>query len=252
MGVTTSQPTRLNATARRRRLPAGRVANRMPPCAAGRAASGSSARPCTRVWIFGATRNPAGTWAAACPWRRRWAPGGFHAVPSDDTANDWRATAGLHRRAACSGARLTGVSGRPALRALSSALAGVQPATGCGPRPSGPGKAAASSRIALPRRRASVVSTSEAGTDDAGNSASCKAAVPLCRDNGGTTGLPARSLPGGHGGLNSPLRDDTQELPSTPSGGANRRAEGLPIRKKRIVLTACFNTCGFSAAGSGH
>ena len=78
-------------------------------------------------------------------------------------------------------------------------IAGVQPATGYGPRPSGPGKAAASSRFALPLRRGSVVSTSEAGTDDAGNNASCKAAVRVWRDNGRTTGLSARCLPGGHG-----------------------------------------------------
>ena len=131
-------------------------------------------------------------------------------------------------------------------------IAGVQPATGYGPRPSGPGKAAASSRFALPLRRGSVVSTSEAGTDDAGNAASCKAAVPVWRDNGGTTGLLARRLPGGRGGLNSPPQDDSRELVSTPSDGAKRRAEGLPARKKQIVLTALFNTCGFSPAGSGH
>ena len=250
MGAARSQPTPSNATARRASRPARRVANRTSPCAV-RDAAGGSASPRTPAWISGTTGHPAGTWAAACPWRRRWAPGGFPAVPPKGTRNGWRATAG-YRRAACSGARLTGAPGRPALRALRSALAGVQPATGCGPRPSGPGKAAASSRIALTLRRASVVSTSEAGTDDAGNAASCKAAVPVCRDNGGTTGSLARSLPDSHRGPDAPLRDGAAALPSTPSGGANRRAEGLPIWKKRIVLTALFNTCGFSAAGSGH
>ena len=87
-------------------------------------------------------------------------------------------TAGLQTRlraaTACSGAGLTGAPRRPALRALRSALVGVQPTTVYGPRPSGPGKAAASSRIALPLRRASVVTSakrtatrSERASDDA-------------------------------------------------------------------------------------
>lgn len=143
-------------------------------------------------------------------------------------------------------------SSRVAWRALPSALVGVQPTTVPGVPSRDAGKAATYSRIALPLRRGSVVSTSEAGTDDAGNAACCKAAVPVWRDNGGTTGLAAHCLPGSHGGSNSPLRDDSDELSATPSGGATRRAEGLPVRKKRIVLTALFHTCGFSAAGSGH
>ena len=128
-------------------------------------------------------------------------------MPPDGAANGQRATAGLHvgnqptwvacrvqRRGPFSGAprRLLAASSRTALRALPSALAGVQPATVLALRPSNAGKAAVSSRHALPLRRDSVVSTSEAGTDDAGNTASCKVAVPVCRDNGGTTGFDAR------------------------------------------------------------
>ncbi|MDE0205610.1 MAG: hypothetical protein OXP66_06245, partial [Candidatus Tectomicrobia bacterium] len=79
-------------------------------------------------------------------------------MPSDGADKGRWATAGLKTRlrAACSGAGLTGAPRRPALQALRSALVGVQPTTGYGPRPSGPGKAAASSRYALPARRASV------------------------------------------------------------------------------------------------
>ena len=197
----------------------------------------------TRVPLPGLSGRPgrrAGTWAAACPWRRPWAPGGQRTVPSDGADKGRWATAGLHTRlrVAFSGAGLTGASGQPACGALHSALVGVQPATVSGPRPSGPGKVAASSRTALHPRRASVVSTSKAGTDDARNTASCKAAIPESRDNGGTTGLLARCLPVGFGGLNSPRQDDVKSC-LNPSDSANRRAEGLPVRKKRIVLTAC-------------
>ena len=178
LDAVSSQPTLLTATARGRCLPAGLVANRMPLCAVRRAASGGSARPCTRVWTFGATRKPAGTWAAACPWRRWSARGGLRSVPTEGAHKGRWATAGLETRlraaTACSGAGLTGAPRRPALRALRSALVGVQPTTGYGPRPSGPGKAAASSRYALPLRRASVVTSakrtatrSERASDDA-------------------------------------------------------------------------------------
>ena len=101
-------------------------------------------------------------------------------------------------------------------------------------------------------RRASVVSTSEAGTDDARELP--RPARPPSLNAGTTAGqraFAARCLPDGLGGLNSPRQDDVKSC-LNPSRGANRRAEGLPIRKKRIVLTACFNTCGFSPAGSGH
>ena len=126
------------------------------------------------------------------PWRRQSARGDHSAVPSDGADKDRRATAGRHRgmtcrypvRAASSGVDLTGAPGRPALGALHSALVGVQPTTVSGPRPSGPGKAAASSRFALHLRRASVVSTSEAGTDDAGNATPYKAAAVLSLNNG--------------------------------------------------------------------
>ena len=186
LDAVSSQPTRLNATARGRCLPAGHVANRMPLCAARRAASGSSARPCTRVWIFGATRNPAGTWAAACPWRRRSAPGGLRTVPSDGANKGRWATAGLHTglRVASSGADPAGAPWRSASGALHSALVGAQPTTILALRPSNAGKAAAFSRHALHLRRASVVSTGEAGTDDAGIPTSCKAAAGLSLNNG--------------------------------------------------------------------
>ena len=88
------RPTQLNVTARRRYLPVRRVAIRRLPCGAACAVSGS-AEPCTPAGIFGKTRNPAGTWAAACPWRRRLARGCLHPVPSDGAANGRRATAGL-------------------------------------------------------------------------------------------------------------------------------------------------------------
>ena len=51
----------------------------------------------------------------------------------------------------------------------------------------GAGKAAAYSRLALPLRRAGVVSTSEAGTDDAGNVTSYKVEVRISGHNGHTT-----------------------------------------------------------------
>ena len=157
LGVTTSQPTPSNATARGRCMPAGLVASRMPLCAARRAASGGSVMPCTRAWTSGETRRAAGTRTAGCQRRRSPAPGGLHSVPSFDGAimGRWFA-AGLYLdfRAASSGAGLAGASGRPACGAPDGAPVGVQPTTLYGPRPSGPGKAAASSRIALPLRRA--------------------------------------------------------------------------------------------------
>ena len=64
-----------------------------------------------------------------------------------------------------------------------------RPAGSGGGAPSrGAGKAAASSRLALPIRRAGVVSTSVAGTDDAGNATSCAVKVHVLWDNGGLTG----------------------------------------------------------------
>ena len=176
MGVTTSRPTQLTATARGRSSPAGTVAIRMPLCGVQGAMSGGSVWPCTRAWTFGATRSPAGTRTAACPWRRRLPNGGLRNVPSDGANNGRWVTAGLHAgfRAASSGTGLSGAPRRPAFGALRSALVGVQPTTVLGPRPSGPGKAAASSRCALRLRRASVVTSakrtatrSERASDDA-------------------------------------------------------------------------------------
>ena len=91
---------------------------------------------------------------------------------------------------------------RPAARSLrlpKGATCGVQPRciAGAARRPwrradaSIPGapsrgarKTAASSRHALHLRRAGVVSTSKAGTDDAGNPAPCKVAASLSLNNG--------------------------------------------------------------------
>ena len=58
-------------------------------------------------------------------------------------------------------------SSRSPLRAFPSALVGVQPTTVPGAPCRGAGKAAASSRCALPARRASVVTTTKLGSDDA-------------------------------------------------------------------------------------
>ena len=88
-------------------------------------------------------------------------------MPSDGADKERRTTAGQRggmtcrqaSRAAFSGAAFTGAPRRPALRALHSALVGVQPTTVPGVPSKGAGKAAASSRCALPLRRASVVST---------------------------------------------------------------------------------------------
>ena len=236
------RPTRFNVTARRRSSPARHVAIRRLPCGARRAASGS-AEPCMPAGIIGTTRNPAGTWAAACPWRRPSAHGGFPVVPSDGAANGRRATAGPHvgiqptwvaccvqRHGPFSGAprRLLAASSRTRAGAV-SALAGVQPAT----------QARRRCPAATPchLRRDSVVSTSEAGTDDAGNATSCKVAVPVCRDNGGTTGFAGRLLRGRLWGLDSPHQGNARSR-LKPSRGASRRGEALPVRKNLTMLTA--------------
>ena len=234
MDAVTAQPARLNATARGRCSLARRVAIRRPACAAGRAASGS-AIPCTHAWTFGETRRLAGAWAAIWPRRRPSVPGGLRTLPSDGANEDRWEIAGLHTglRAASSGTGLTGAPRRPALRALHSALVGVQPTRFQGPRPSGPGKAAASSRTALPSTARSVVSTSEAGTDDARNSASCRVAVPVCRDNGGTTGLIARCPSGDFGGLNSPPPGRREELPQSLT--RRQQARGGPSNQEETV-----------------
>ena len=173
-------------------------------------------------------------------------------MPSSDGAFKGRwGTAGLHPRAASSGAGLTGAPGRPAFGALRSALVGVQPTTLYGPRPSGPGKAAASSRSALHLRRAAssvpakrVLTTlamprpARSPSPNLGTTAGQRAyLLDSCRAAMGVSTRPGRTK---------------RRVAFNPSGGANRRTEGLPIRKKRIVLTACFNASGFSPSGSGH
>ena len=72
--------------------------------------------------------------------------------------------------------------------ALHSARVGVQPTPVPGVPSRDAGKAAASSRPALPPRRASVVSTGNAGTDDAGKVTSCAVDIQVVRDNGRLTG----------------------------------------------------------------
>ena len=166
LDATRSQLKRSNATAHRRSSAAARAANRGLLYAVQRAVSESTS-PCTPAWISGTNRTPAGTRAAACPWQNQPARGDLSLVPSDGADNKRRATANRNRgmtcrypvRAAFSGAGLTGAPRRPAFGALQSALVGVQPTTVPGALSRGAGKAAASSRIALPLRRASVVST---------------------------------------------------------------------------------------------
>ena len=202
---------RSSATARRRfslvRLAAR--SGRPSVCAARRAASGSGAGRRENLsmpaGISGTTRKPAGTWAAACPWWRRSGRGDVrpdfttsivppvNAVPAAD-GSVISVVVRLARPAiriaatvvrSCDGTGLGGpddagsrlyraASSGAAFRALYSALVGVQPTTVSGPRPSGPGKAAASSRFALPLRRDSVVTSatrtatrSERASDDA-------------------------------------------------------------------------------------
>ena len=171
------RPTRLNATARRRFSPARRVAIRRLPCGAACAVSGS-AEPCMPAGTSGTTWNPAGTWAAAYPWRRRLVRGDLRSVPSDGTTNQRRTTAGLHV-----GIQPTWVAvPRPAARAFQRRpqappggvrAAAQRPRQGGGVQPP---------RLAITAR--SVVSTSEAGTDDAGNATSCKAVAVLSLNNG--------------------------------------------------------------------
>ena len=243
------RPTQLNATAHRRSSPARLVAIRRLPCGARRAVSGS-AEPYTPAGTSGKTRNPAGTWAAACPWRRRLARGCLHPVPSDGAANGRRATAGLQignlpTWVACCVQRHGPLSGAPRrLLAASSRTRGrcQSPLPACSRQRSwrcGPATQARRCPAATPchLRRDSVVSTSEAGTDDAGNATSCKVAVPVCRDNGGTTGFAGRLLRGRLWGLDSPHQGNARSR-LKPSRGASRRGEALPVRKNLTMLTA--------------
>ena len=161
-------------------------------------------------------------------------------MPSSDGANKGRReTAGLHPRAVSSGAGLTGAPGRPAFGALHSAPVGVQPTTLEGPRPSGPGKAAASSRSALHLRRAASSVPAKRVLTTLGMPPPARSSSRIA----GTTAGQRAATPGDRrstlGGLNSPRQDDVNELPLNPPGGANRRAGGHPFRKKLTVLTAC-------------
>ena len=153
------RPTQLNATARRRYLPVRRVAIRRLPCGAACAVSGS-AEPCTPAGTLGKTWNPVGTWAAACPWRRRLVRGDLRSVPSDGTTNQRRTTAGLHvgiqpTWVACRVQRHGPFSGAPRrLLAASSRTRAGAAKRPCRRAAGNAGKAAVSSRHALPLRRA--------------------------------------------------------------------------------------------------
>ena len=203
-GAARKRGERLSATARGRFSLVRLAARSGLPCVrvARRAASGSGAGRRENLsmpaGISGTTRKPAGTWAVACPWRRRSGRGDVRPGVTTSTVPPVNSVAaadgsfmsvavrlarpairiaatvvrsrdgtGLGGPDDC-GSRLYGAaSSGAAFRALQSALVGVQPTTVSGPRPSGPGKAAASSRRALPSRRASVVTTTKLGSDDA-------------------------------------------------------------------------------------
>ena len=124
---------------------------------------GRSRRGLEPAGTHGRERFGSGVTGVPClPWARTLAGG---AMPGP-----------LMQRAASSGAFLPGASpeapqgaasSRSPLRALPSALVGVQPTTAPGVPFRGAGKAAASSRCDLPARRASVVTTTKLGSDDA-------------------------------------------------------------------------------------
>ena len=128
---------------------------------------------------------------------------------------------------------------RTALRALPSALVGVQPTTVPGVPSRDAGKAAASSRCALPPRRAGVVSTSEAGTDDAGNPTSWLAGRHVLRANGQLTR---------HFGA---VRKVATRLPrvmqakrlTQPRNGAQQGRRGCSHAGNRVSHAAHSNTC---------
>ena len=125
-------------------------------------------------------------------------------------------------------------SSRTALLALPSALVGVQPTTVPGVPSRGAGKAAASSRQALPIRRAGVVSTSEAGTDDAGNVTSRKVEVRISGHNGHTTrhfsaDLEGRNLPSTRF-ANEEVDPTPEHCPTGTSGVSPLRENGFHIR----------------------
>ena len=103
--------------------------------------------------------------------------------------------------------------------ALHSAPVGVQPTPVPGVPFRDAGKAAASSRPALPPRRASVVSTGNAGTDDAGKVASCAVDVQVVRDNGRLTGHFQRRPEDRNPSSGRPARQGVDPTPeSSPTG----------------------------------
>lgn len=96
----------------------------------------------------------------------------------------------------------------------------------------GAGKAAASSRVALPIRRAGVVSTSGAGTDDAGNATCSAVDVHVSRDNGRLTGLTSAASEG----RNLPSRRRArQEVDPTPESCPTGTPGVSPVRENGFL-----------------
>ena len=119
--------------------------------------------------------------------------------------------------------RIAGAARRPCRRPADSS-------TGAPSR--GAGKAAASSRVALPIRRAGVVSTGGAGTDDAGNATSCAVDVRVSRDNGRLTGLTNAASEG----RNLPSRRRArQEVDPTPESCPTGTPGVSPVRENGFL-----------------
>ena len=125
---------------------------------------GRSRRGLEPVGTHGRERFGFGVTGVPCLSRARTLPGGAMSSPRMQRA----ASSGAFSPGASPEAPQSAASSRSPLRALPSALVGVQPTTVPGVPSRGAGKAAASSRCALPARRASVVTTTKLGSDDAG------------------------------------------------------------------------------------
>ena len=124
---------------------------------------GRSRRGLEPAGTHGRERFGFGVTGVPClPWART-LPGGAMPSPRMPRA----ASSGAFLPGASPEAPQSAASSRSPLRALPSALVGVQPTTAPGVPFRGAGKAAASSRCALPARRASVVTTTKLGSDDA-------------------------------------------------------------------------------------
>ena len=185
--------------------------------------------------------------ASACPWKRpsicRWlsALGCRQAtVPARGGVTSPRPASRAQRRDPSRRPKAPGAAfSRTALRALPSALVGVQPTTVPGVPSRDAGKAAASSRCALPPRGAGVVSTSVAGTDDAGNVTSWLAGRHVLRANGqltrqfGAVRKVATRLP----------RVMQAKRLTQPRNGALQGRRGCSHAGNRVSHAAHSNTC---------